>query len=319
VAALALSNDTLLAAMRNPGTATPGATGSTGQALIDQAGAQVRNYGTRSFWALIVLALTTVAVRVIVAALNTLSERSATRRLFFKRLVPIARIVLWSVAVYFTIRVVFDVDAQGLLAAAAALGVAVGFAAQDILKNIFGGLVIVFDQPFQVGDKIQVGDNYGEVISIGLRSTRIVTPDDSTVTVPNAQIVDSQVSNANSGALDCQVVADLYLPGWVDEAKARAIALQAAASSRYLYLGKPIVVLVKDEFRETFITHLKVKAYVVDARHEFAFMSDITERARAEFRRAGLLKPMHGARAWVDLTSVGLDADGHGPPGSDRP
>lgn len=282
----------------------------SGTELLQDAGESARNYGLRAFWALIVLILTFHAIRIVVYALDRLAERSTQRRLFFKRLVPVVRILFWSVAVVFVIRQIFDVTAQGLLAAFAAIGVAVGFAAQDLIKNFFGGLVIVFDQPFQVGDKIEVAGTYGEVVSIGLRSTRIVTPDDSMVSVPNAQVVDSQVSNANSGALDCQVVTDLYLPGWVDEAAAKAIAHQVAASSRYVYLGKPITVLVRDEFRETFITHLKVKAYVVDARHEFAFMSDVTERARAEFRRRGLLRPLHGARAWVDITGLRQTGDG---------
>jgi small-conductance mechanosensitive channel len=164
--------------------------------------------------------------------------------------------------------------------------------------------VIVFDQPFQVGDKISVSGTYGEVVSIGLRSTRITTPDDNLVSVPNAQVVDGQVSNANAGALDCQVVTDLYLPGWVDEIKAKQIAHEAAASSKYVYLEKPIVVIVKDEFKETFVTHLKVKAYVLDTRYEFLLVSDVTERARRAFREEGLLQPMHGARAYVDLSGL---------------
>ncbi len=291
------------APQRAESSAAPGTNG--GGRVLQDAAQTARSYGLRAFWALVVLVLTFFVVRATAYVLNTLSERSAERRLFFKRLVPIARIVLWVFAVYFVVRVVFAVDARGLLAATAAVGVAIGFAAQDILKNIFGGLVIVFDQPFQVGDKIHVGDSYGEVVSIGLRSTRIVTPDDSQVSVPNAQIVDSQVSSANSGALDCQVVTDLWLPGFVDEEKAKRIAYQAAASSRYVYLRKPIVVLVKDEFKETFLTHLKVKAYVLDARYEFVFQSDVTERARAEFRRQGLLTPMHGARAWVHVAELG--------------
>ena len=207
---------------------------------------------------------------------------------------------------------VFGVTGSNLVAAAAAIGVAIGFAAQDLLKNIFGGLVIIFDQPFQAGDKISVGGTYGEVTSIGLRSTRITTPDDNLVSVPNAQVVDGQVSNANAGALDCQVVTDLYLPGWVDEMKAKQIAREAAASSKYVYLEKPIVVIVKDEFKETFVTHLKVKAYVLDTRYEFLFASDVTERARAAFREAGLLKPMHGARAFFDLSGLDADANGRG-------
>ncbi len=325
VAASTRSTDSVLGLLRSGETApaprtstagtTPDSTVSAGQSgrVLQGAAETARSYGLRAFWAMVVLVLTFFVLRATVYALNALSERSAERRLFFKRLVPIARIVLWAFAIYFVVRVVFAVDARGLLAATAAVGVAIGFAAQDILKNIFGGLVIVFDQPFQVGDKIQVGDSYGEVVSIGLRSTRIVTPDDSLVSVPNSQVVDSQVSSANSGALDCQVVTDLYLPGFVDEAKAKRIAHQAAASSRYVYLQKPIVVLVKDEFKETFLTHLKVKAYVLDARYEFVFMSDVTERARAEFRRQGLLKPMHGARAWVSLADAGGGNDGSAP------
>lgn len=290
---------------------TPAPSGEAGpqESTLQDAAETARSYGVRAFWAMVVLMLTFFAVRVTVYALTALSERSAERRLFFKRLVPLARILLWAFAVYFVVRVVFAVDAQGLFAAAAAIGVAIGFAAQDLLKNIFGGLVIVFDQPFQVGDKIQVGDSYGEVVSIGLRSTRIVTPEDSLVSVPNAQVVDSQVSNANSGALDCQVVTELYLPGFIDEARAKAIAYQAAASSRYIYLQKPIVVLVEDEFRETFATRLKVKAYVMDARHEALFRSDVTERARAEFRRQGLT-PAQGPRGWAGPADPRNGGDG---------
>jgi small-conductance mechanosensitive channel len=261
------------------------------------------------FFSLLVVFLAWYSVRGAIYLLERLAERSTERRLFYKRLVPIARIVFWSLAIMFIIRGIFQVDAQGLLAAAAAIGVAIGFAAQDLLKNIFGGLVIIFDQPFQVGDKISVGGAYGEVTSIGLRSTRIVTPDDNLVTVPNSQVVDGQVSNANAGALDCQVVTDIFLPGWVDETRAKEIAYQAAASSRYVYLKKPIVVLVKDVFDNTFLTRIRVKAYVLDIRYEFALMSDVTERARAEFRREGLIKPTYGA---VPGNSALTGGDGHG-------
>ena len=51
------------------------------------------------------------------------------------------------------------------------------------------------------------------------------------------------------------------------------------------------MVNVKDEFKETFLTHLKVKAYVIDTRYEFAFASDVTETAKTEFLREGLLYP----------------------------
>jgi small-conductance mechanosensitive channel len=286
--------------------------------LIPVDPSQVRHWGLRSVWALVVLVLTGLVLRGLVWILDRLAERGAKRRLFYKRMVPIVRILLWTISLYLVVRVIFQVDARGVLAAAAAIGGAVGFAAQDILKNIFGGLILVFDQPFQVGDKISVGGTFGEVVSIGLRSTRLVTPDDNLVTVPNAQVVDGQVANANAGQLSCQVVTDLYLPGSVDEARAKQIAYEAAASSRYVFLNKPIVVLVKDEFKETFITHLKVKAYVMDPRYEFLLQSDITERARAQFRWEGITKPTHGMRAYVDLSAYPEPAEGAGKGDGDR-
>jgi small-conductance mechanosensitive channel len=261
-----------------------------------------RNFGLRVAFAVLVFVLTFFLIKGVATLLETLAERSAERRLLYKRIVPIARVVLWAVALYVVLRGIFEVDAQGLIAAAAAIGVAVGFAAQDLLKNIFGGLVIIFDTPFQVGDKISVGGTYGEVVGIGLRSTRIVTPDDNLVSVPNSQVVDGQVSNANAGALDCQVVTDLYLPGWVDEERAKQIAYEAAASSKYVYLQKPITVIVKDEFDDGHVVHLKVKAYVLDTRYEFLLASDVTERARRAFRREGLLVP--ATRAFVDLPAT---------------
>jgi len=267
---------------------TPAAAGAPG-AVLNQAGERVRSFGVGIVWSVLVIVLFNLAIRTLVWVLDALAERSASRRLFYKRLVPIVRIVLWVFAAYLIVSVIFRVDAQGLLAAAAAIGVAVGFAAQDLLKNLFGGLILVFDQPFQVGDKISVGGTYGEVKSIGLRSTRIVTPDDNRVSVPNAQVVDQQVANANAGELNCQVVTDLYLPGWPDEALAKRIAFDSAASSKYVYLNKPIVVLVADQFNERFVTRVRVKAYVLDPRLEFLFQSDVTERARAGFREAGLL------------------------------
>lgn len=281
-------------------TQSPSTLEQLGDTTLREAGRQVQYFGLRVFLAAVVLVLTVFVIRGFVFLLEKLAARNAERRLFYKRMVPIARILLWAIAIYVILRGIFELDATSLLAAAAAIGVAIGFAAQDIVKNIFGGLVIIFDQPFQVGDKVAVGGTYGEVVSIGLRSTRITTPDDNLVSVPNSQIVDGQVANANAGALDCQVVTDLYLPGWIDEAKAKQIAYEAAVSSKYVYLNKPIVVLVKDEFDKTHLTRIRVKAYVLDTRYEFLLQSEITERARLEFRREGLLKPWHDARAYAE-------------------
>ena len=282
-----------LDAMEQGGPAATAQADTVGAALdLEGATEEVRSLGVGIFWSLVVIVVFHFLIRALAWILETLAERSVKRRLSIKWLIPITRMTLWGIAAYLILSTVFRVDAQGLLAASAAFGLALGIAAQDLLKNVFGGLIVVFDQPFQVGDKISVGGTYGEVVSIGLRSTRIVTADDNLVTVPNSQVVEEQVANANAGQLNCQVVTDLYLPGRVDERKAREIAFEAAVTSQYVFLSKPIVVLVGDEFRTTFVTRVRVKAYVLDPRFEFLMQSDITERARDGFRAAGLM-PEH--------------------------
>ena len=300
------------AATPGDGTAVADGGDEPGTLDLEDARDQVRNLGVGIFWSIVVVVVFHFAIRLLIWVLETLAERSVARRLTFKWLIPITRMLLWAIAAYLIVRTIFQVTAQGLLAASAALGVALGFAAQDLLKNVFGGLIVVFDKPFQVGDKISVGGTYGEVVSIGLRSTRIVTADDDLVTVPNSQVVQEQVANANAGQLNCQVVTDLYLPGRVDERRAKEIAFDAAVTSKYVFLDKPIQVFIEDQFRTTFVTHVKVRAYVLDPRFEFLLRSDITERARDGFRAAGLA-PEH------DWYPVGAPADASDPEGTVAP
>ena len=251
----------------------------------------LRKYWGRIFLSIFVFVIFMYTIRGMTWTLDKLAERSATQRLLFKRIAPISKILLWIFAIYVIIVYIFEVTGAALISAGAAAGVALAFAGQDVLKNIFGGLIIIADQPFQVGDKITIGGTYGEVISIGLRSTRIVTSDDNLVSVPNSQVVESQVSNANAGQLHCQVVVDLYLPGWTNATKAKSIAYSAAATSKYVYLDKPIVVVVQDDFKEMSLLRISVKAYVFDCLNELAFKSEVTETAKMEFLRHDMLTP----------------------------
>ncbi|MFO7846020.1 MAG: mechanosensitive ion channel, partial [Balneolaceae bacterium] len=128
---------------------------------------------------------------------------------------------------------------------------------------------------------------------IGLRSSRVVTPDDSVVSIPNGELMNKAVSNSNSSALDCQVVAEIYLPVTVDVAKVKEIAFKAVYSSSFTYLNKPVVVIVLNELHNVrFVMKLRVKAYVVDIRYEFLFKSDMTEMILQECIRQGYI-PQH--------------------------
>ncbi|MFH1724070.1 MAG: mechanosensitive ion channel domain-containing protein [Elusimicrobiota bacterium] len=222
-------------------------------------------------------ALAWLTIYIGIYILDLLGERSARYR-FLKKGIPVVRVLIWAAAAYIVFRWIFSPTRESFFAVMTASGVAIGFASQDILKNIFGGLVIILDRPFQVGDKIRIGEHYGEVVGIGLRTVRLVTSDDNLVTVPNAEIVNRTISNANSGELTCQVVTDILLPPDADLLAAKRIAWEAAVTSRYVNLAKPVAVLLQDCPSEKQLrTKLKIKAYVLDPRFEFAFSSDVTE------------------------------------------
>lgn len=222
--------------------------------------------------------------------LDNFSERTSKYRLRIKRMVPIVRVVAWSFAIYIAIAGIIQPPYATVITVMASVGIAVGLASQDVLKNLFGGIMLILDRPFQVGDKIQFAEHYGEVQQIGLRSSRIVTPGDSVVTIPNGELIRTAVSNANSGALDCLVVTNIYLPAECPVEEVKEVAYKAVISSKYVFLKKPISIMTENEMHQRrFILKVKVKAYVLDIRYEFPFQSDVTELILTELRKRGIL------------------------------
>lgn len=111
----------------------------------------------------------------------------------------LSKIVLFGAAVY-AIIVLWDIDATGWLASAGIVGIALGFAAKDTLANLFAGVFVIADAPYRVGDFVVLGSGErGQVTNIGLRSTRMITRDDIEITIPNAVIASSMVTNETGG------------------------------------------------------------------------------------------------------------------------
>ncbi|HSD62472.1 MAG TPA: mechanosensitive ion channel domain-containing protein [Ignavibacteriaceae bacterium] len=76
-----------------------------------------------------------------------------------------------------------------------ALGVGIGFGLQNVTNNLVSGVIILFERPIKVGDRIQVGEVFGDVMSISMRSTTVVTNDNISVIVPNSEFISSTVIN----------------------------------------------------------------------------------------------------------------------------
>jgi small-conductance mechanosensitive channel len=107
--------------------------------------------------------------------------------------------VVVGAAAYFLL-LAWDIDPAAWLASAGIVGIAVGFGARDTLANLFAGVFIVADAPYQLGDVLilETGER-GRVTEIGIRSTRLLTKDEVEVIIPNAEMANARIVNASGG------------------------------------------------------------------------------------------------------------------------
>ena len=218
-----------------------------------------------------------------------LSERIAKGwRLRVKQFLPFLRMVLLTAVTVFLMNLFLNLSKENILAVTGTIAVALGFAFKDFASSIIAGIVGLFESPYGVGDRIKIGDYYGEVISYGLRSVQIQTPDDNIITIPHNKIWTEAVSNANAGALEAQVVTEFYFAHDVDINLAKKILYRVAQTSKYTSLKLPIVVVMEEK---PWGTVFKLKAYPLDARDEFIYKTDLITRAKQTFAKHKLTYP----------------------------
>jgi MscS family membrane protein len=116
------------------------------------------------------------------------------------QLMPLLRkvfkLILWCMGIIIGLNNAgFDVAA--LIAGLGIGGLALALAAQDTVKNIFGGIMVYLDKPFKIGDRIVISGHEGFVEEIGIRSTRIRTLEGRQITIPNAQFSESPIENVS--------------------------------------------------------------------------------------------------------------------------
>ena len=124
------------------------------------------------------------------------------------RLVPLIRSVLKTLVLIIALLTImneWDVDVTAFITSLGIFGLAISFAAQDTIANIFAFTTIAGDKPFAIGDFVRTPDVEGRVKHIGMRSTRLVKPDGIVVTVPNSVIANGPVESFDLPQLDFSI------------------------------------------------------------------------------------------------------------------
>ena len=223
---------------------------------------------------------------------DDLGSSAADRRLLLQRMNAFFHFFIYLLTALFIIFYSFNFSAEVRAVIGGTVVVAVGFATRDLLASLVAGVLIIFDRPFQIGDRVKFGGEYGDILNIGLRSVKLRTLDDSTVTIPNNLFLSEVASSGNSGELEMQTVVDFYIGVDQDIRRARELVREAAATSRYIFLPKPIVVLASQVPLESCIAmQIRLKSYVLDTKFEKEFETDITLRVQAAFAEDRIQPP----------------------------
>jgi small-conductance mechanosensitive channel len=149
------------------------------------------------------LVWTTAGFRISSLVLNDLSEHHTKYSVVQPRTLPVFQIggrsMVVAVAAY-ALLLAWRIDVTAWLASAGVIGIAVGFAAQETLANLFAGISIIVDAPYKLGDflVLETGER-GRVTDIGFRSTRLLTEDDIELILPNAVMAGARIKNESGG------------------------------------------------------------------------------------------------------------------------
>ena len=126
------------------------------------------------------------------------AERTPGRRmdsLLIDLIRKTVKVVVILIAALFILQNILSLNITSLLAGAGVVGLAIAFAAQETIANVFGSIMIVLDRPFSIGDRVRIGDVDGMVEAVGLRSTQIRSLDGFLFCVPNRQVANGTIEN----------------------------------------------------------------------------------------------------------------------------
>lgn len=231
-------------------------------------------------------------IRVVETFGDRLSTRFSNRRPTIQKVQTTLQFFVYIATIGIAASLSVRLDPTALTVIGGALAFAVGFALRDLVASFIAGITIMFDRPFQVGDRVSYGGEYGDIIKIGLRSVRMNTLDHNIITIPNNKVFTDVTSSGNYGALEMQVAMDFYIGVNEDAKLAVEIIREACLTSPYVFLEQPIPVLAKQVVLQDYVAlQLKARPYVFDCKYEKAFETDVHLHVLEAFRNEGISPP----------------------------
>jgi MscS family membrane protein len=183
------------------------------------------------------------------------------------RLIPLVSKILKTIVIILAVIFVFDswnIDISPLLATAGIAGIAIGFAVRDSLANILGGIQLVLDKTFKVGDKVEIESGVmGVILDIGLRSTKLRTYDNEVIYIPNGQLANARLKNFTVPDVSVRVNVNFGVEYGSEPDKVRQVVLDAIrAVDKVVDEPEPVVQFLNmSDFSLDFVARAWVSQY----------------------------------------------------------
>ncbi len=210
---------------------------------------------------------------------NKLSEKFNQAKI----LKSIIQSSVWLLSMIFILYLLLNYFSSALYVLIFLLFIYLIIAPAGTLKNIAGGFFIYQDKIFKAGDLIRVQNLYGKVKSINLRTTEIITENDTLISLPNQIFLSEPIENLSVITRSKSVTFNIEISSSEEVSKIKNKIFEIISLSIYNSINKPVEVIYKG-INESGKYEFQIKAYVFDAQYENAFKSDIQEVIASNFR-----------------------------------
>jgi small-conductance mechanosensitive channel len=227
--------------------------------------------------ALAVLALAALVIGALARATSRVEERAGGPSGRISTVAGAVRLLLWVLALYVAVAVGLRPEEQEAWILGAGLVLLLVLGARGLAADWMGGLLLLSERPFGVGDRVVADGHEGEVLAVGPSSVRLLDADAREVRIPNRRLIGSVIANASRGEPGSRVSVAVHLPVDVDLGRARRLAREAAISSRYVDLADEVEVHAASRLEGERAVELHVEARTLDRRDANAFRTEVLE------------------------------------------
>ncbi len=181
------------------------------------------------------------------------------------------------------------IDLSGLAVIFGLLSVGIGFGLQNITSNFVAGLILLFERPIKIGDRVVVGETEGDVIAINMRATTILSLNNIAIIVPNSEFISSKVINWSYGDTKIRIIIEVGV-SYGSDLQLVLKALREVADNNPAVLGNPEPDVLLENFGDS-SWNMKLRVWIDHPQRHHIIRSEINCAIVERFRQYGIEIP----------------------------